>query len=84
MLRIITEHIEADGQRTQQSIGQKDAGRIVCACFSVGVNTVIGAIQAGNLTSAEQIGAAPKAGTNCGFCVPELKALPANQQCSVK
>jgi assimilatory nitrate reductase catalytic subunit len=56
----------------------------VCACFSVGVNTVIGAIQAGNLTSAAQIGAATKAGTNCGSCVPELKALPANQQCPVK
>jgi len=79
MLRIITEHIDADGQRTQQSIGQKDAGRIVCACFSVGVNTIMEAIQAGNLTSAEQIGTAPKAGTNCGSCVPEHKTLPANQ-----
>jgi assimilatory nitrate reductase catalytic subunit len=56
-------------------IGQTDAGRIVCACFSVGVNTILEAIQSGNLASAEQIGEALKAGTNCGSCVPELKAL---------
>ena len=56
-------------------MGQKDAGRIVCACFSVGINTINETIQAGNLTSAEQIGNALKAGTNCGSCVPELKAL---------
>jgi assimilatory nitrate reductase catalytic subunit len=56
-------------------VGQKDAGRIVCACFSVGVNTIMEAIQANGFTTAEQIGAALKAGTNCGSCVPELKAL---------
>ena len=55
--------------------GQKDIGRIVCACFSVGVNTIVDAIQSQHLTSAEQIGAALKAGTNCGSCVPELRAL---------
>ncbi len=60
-------------------LGQKDAGRIVCACYSVGVNTLKDAIQAGNLTSAEQIGEALKAGTNCGSCVPELKALLGNR-----
>jgi assimilatory nitrate reductase catalytic subunit len=59
--------------------GQKDAGRIVCACFSVGVNTIVDAIQSQHLTSAEQIGAALKAGTNCGSCVPELKALLVGQ-----
>jgi assimilatory nitrate reductase catalytic subunit len=60
-------------------IGQTDAGRIVCACFSVGVNTIMEAIKDGSLTSAEQIGDALKAGTNCGSCVPELKALLANR-----
>jgi assimilatory nitrate reductase catalytic subunit len=59
--------------------GQKDSGRIVCACFSVGVNTIIDAIQSQHLTSADQIGAVLKAGTNCGSCVPELKALLAGQ-----
>ncbi|MEA2079406.1 MAG: (2Fe-2S)-binding protein [Pseudomonadota bacterium] len=56
-------------------LSQKDVGRIVCACFSVGINTFKDAIQTGNLTSAEQIGEVLKAGTNCGSCVPELKSL---------
>jgi assimilatory nitrate reductase catalytic subunit len=59
--------------------GQKDAGRIVCACFSVGVNTILEAIETRHLTSAEQIGEALKAGTNCGSCVPELKTLLAQR-----
>lgn len=60
--------------------GQKDAGRIVCACFSVGVNTLLEAIEAGGLNSAEEIGRVLKAGTNCGSCVPELKTLLAEQR----
>ncbi len=55
--------------------GQKDVGRIVCACFSVGVNTLMEAIRDQNLKSVEEIGAALKAGTNCGSCIPELKSL---------
>ncbi|HHJ16346.1 MAG TPA: nitrate reductase, partial [Gammaproteobacteria bacterium] len=61
------------------AIGQKDAGPVVCACFSVGINTLVEAIQEQNLTSVEQIGEALQAGTNCGSCVPELKALLAGQ-----
>ncbi len=55
--------------------GQKDAGRTVCSCFGVGMNTIIEAIQSQRLTSPEAIGEALKAGTNCGSCVPELKAI---------
>ena len=55
--------------------GTQDVGRIVCACFSVGVNTLTEAIKTQNLTSVEAIGEALKAGTNCGSCVPELKQL---------
>ena len=62
------------------AIGQKDAGPVVCACFSVGINTLVEAIQEQQLTSVEQIGEALKAGTNCGSCVPELKALLAEQR----
>jgi len=62
------------------AVGQKDAGHIVCACFSVGINTLVEAIQTQNLTSVEQIGEALKAGTNCGSCVPELKVLLAEAQ----
>ncbi len=50
-------------------------GDIVCACFGVGKNTIIETIQKQGLTTAKQIGAALKAGTNCGSCVPELKQL---------
>jgi assimilatory nitrate reductase catalytic subunit len=55
--------------------GQQDAGRIVCACFSVGRNTLLEAIRAHGLSTHEAIGARLKAGTNCGSCIPELKAL---------
>ncbi|VAW77392.1 Assimilatory nitrate reductase large subunit, partial [hydrothermal vent metagenome] len=43
--------------------GQKDAGQIVCSCFSVGINTLTEAIQNQNLTRVEQIGEVLKAGT---------------------
>jgi len=55
--------------------GQNDAGRTVCACFSVGLSTIVDALQHQGLATAEEIGAALKAGTICGSCVPELKAL---------
>ncbi|MBC7907284.1 MAG: molybdopterin-dependent oxidoreductase [Rhodospirillaceae bacterium] len=55
--------------------GFTDTGRTVCACFSVGVNTLTEAIRSQRLTSLEQVGAALKAGTGCGSCVPEIKAL---------
>ena len=55
--------------------GQSDAGRIVCACFAVGLNTITDAIRKNQLTTPEEIGMALKAGTNCGSCIPELKAL---------
>jgi assimilatory nitrate reductase catalytic subunit len=54
--------------------GFASAGPIVCACFGVGRNTIIGAIGAGARTAGE-IGAQLKAGTNCGSCIPEMKRL---------
>jgi assimilatory nitrate reductase catalytic subunit len=54
---------------------EDDQGRIVCSCFGVGINTLKRAIEKQNLSTAEQIGAALKAGTNCGSCIPELKSL---------
>ncbi len=53
---------------------QADAGRIICSCFSVGVNTLVEAIRDG-ATSPEALGERLQAGTNCGSCVPELRAL---------
>ncbi len=54
---------------------QEDRGAIVCACYDVGVNTIVGAIARGEVTSVEAIGAALKAGSNCGSCRPELRSL---------
>ncbi|TNF35295.1 MAG: nitrate reductase [Gammaproteobacteria bacterium] len=52
-----------------------DAGPGVCACFGVGRNTILKAIQEQGLDSVAAIGKALKAGTNCGSCIPELQAL---------
>ncbi|MGR3648855.1 MAG: molybdopterin-dependent oxidoreductase [Shimia sp.] len=54
---------------------QPDPGATVCACFNVGVNTILSAIEAGQLMSVQAIGAALSAGTNCGSCKPELATL---------
>ena len=52
-----------------------DPGPVICACFGVGVNTILTAIEQGGLLSVAAIGAALRAGTNCGSCKPELAAL---------
>jgi assimilatory nitrate reductase catalytic subunit len=59
---------------------QPDPGPMVCACFNVGVNTILSAIETQSLLSVEAIGAALEAGTNCGSCRPELAALLASTQ----
>ncbi|MEJ2060130.1 MAG: molybdopterin-dependent oxidoreductase [Gammaproteobacteria bacterium] len=55
--------------------GMPDQGRTVCSCFNVGLNTILDAIKNQGLVKPEQIGAALKAGTNCGSCVPELREI---------
>jgi assimilatory nitrate reductase catalytic subunit len=55
--------------------GQVDVGRIVCACLSVGENTIINAISRQGLTTTDAVGKAIKAGTNCGSCLPEIQQL---------
>lgn len=54
---------------------QPDPGPMVCACFNVGVNTILAAIEDEGLMSVEAIGASLEAGTSCGSCRPELAAL---------
>lgn len=49
-------------------------GRIVCSCFNVGANQLAGAI-AGGCASLADIGTATNAGTNCGSCRSEIKAM---------
>ena len=53
----------------------EDPGRTVCFCHGVGINTLLRAIRDQDLRTPEEIGAALNAGTKCGSCVPELKAL---------
>lgn len=55
-----------------------DPGPTLCACFNVGVNTILDAIESDGLMSVEQIGAALNAGTNCGSCRPEIASLLEN------
>lgn len=55
--------------------GLPDPGPTVCACLSVGRNTILRAITEEGLVSVEAIGAALGAGTNCGSCRPEIAQL---------
>ena len=50
------------------------AGPVVCACHGVGLDVINAAIAAG-AGSVEAVGAACKAGTNCGSCIPEIRKL---------
>ncbi len=52
-----------------------DPGPIVCACFDIGLYTIRNAIAEQALATTDQIGAALRAGTNCGSCRPELSAI---------
>ena len=52
-----------------------DRGPIVCACFDVGLKTILATIAGRQLTDVAAIGAALKAGTNCGSCRPALAKL---------
>ena len=59
----------------QPADARADVGSLVCACFGVGRNTICAAIQQFGLTSPQQIGERLRAGSNCGSCLPELKAI---------
>ncbi len=54
--------------------GLAETGPVICACFGVGRAAIRRAIGEGH-ASVEKIGAALRAGTNCGSCVPELKRI---------
>jgi assimilatory nitrate reductase catalytic subunit len=73
------EELSSDERRSlltgQPGVASASVGKIVCACFNVGENTIRQAISEQELSSVEQIGQCLQAGTNCGSCVPELKAL---------
>jgi assimilatory nitrate reductase catalytic subunit len=52
-----------------------DPGPVLCACFGIGINTIVTGIETRGLMSVEAVGAALDAGTNCGSCRPEIAAL---------
>ncbi len=55
--------------------GSPPRGKIVCSCFSVDEAAIRAAIRAENFKTPSEIGAALRAGSNCGSCIPELKML---------
>ncbi|MGK6324008.1 molybdopterin-dependent oxidoreductase [Sphingomonas sp. DT-51] len=57
-----------------------DSGPIVCACFDIGLRTIVAAIRADALADVAAIGAAIGAGTNCGSCRPALARLLAQEK----
>jgi assimilatory nitrate reductase catalytic subunit len=52
-----------------------DPGAIVCACFSVGINAIAEAVTKGGCHTVEEVGAALRAGTNCGSCRAEIRGI---------
>ncbi len=55
--------------------GALETGPIVCACFGVGLPAIREAIAKGGAASVADLGKKLRAGTNCGSCVPELRAI---------
>ncbi|MGB4248728.1 MAG: molybdopterin-dependent oxidoreductase, partial [Pseudohongiellaceae bacterium] len=51
-----------------------NSGRVICSCFRITEQQIVGAIDKG-ARSAEDLGRALRCGTNCGSCIPELKQL---------
>ncbi len=58
---------------------REDPGPLVCSCFGVGRTTLRRVIAQHNLTDARQVGSRVRAGTNCGSCLPEIRALLADR-----
>jgi len=58
-----------------EPVGATPAGPVICACFAVAEQTILGAIRENGLTTTAQVGVLLKAGTNCGSCIPEIGKL---------
>jgi len=57
------------------SLDRPDGGAIVCACQSVGINTIAAAVTRHGCTTVEAVGALTTAGTNCGSCRAEIREI---------
>jgi assimilatory nitrate reductase catalytic subunit len=58
----------------RSGVAGTDCGSIVCACNSVGKNTILAAISNGANTL-NAVGEATKAGTSCGSCRSDIKGM---------
>ena len=58
-----------------QDFTRPSVGKIVCSCYSVGEKTITEAIEKQGCCTTDELGHMLKCGTNCGSCLPELKAL---------
>ena len=60
---------------TREAGAAPSRGKMICACFAVGEDLIAAAIREHGFKTPMEIGAALRAGTNCGSCVPELQKL---------
>ena len=60
-----------------------DKGAIVCACESVGLSQILAAID-GGADNVKAVGNCTRAGTNCGSCRPEIKALISTKEAEIE
>jgi assimilatory nitrate reductase catalytic subunit len=55
--------------------GPVDTSALVCSCFGVRRAAIAAAIERDGLETTGEVGECLKAGTNCGSCLPEIRAL---------
>jgi assimilatory nitrate reductase catalytic subunit len=84
LARMLGEPVNDDAQRRgllagRASDGIADHGPIICACFAIGRNRIAQAVAADGCDTVDAIGAALRAGTNCGSCIPELRRIIASE-----
>ncbi len=53
----------------------RGARQTVCSCHGVELETIRRAVASGGITTVGEIGTLLRAGTNCGSCIPELRAI---------
>lgn len=64
---------ERRGLLSARDVDVADVGPLVCSCFGIGERQIEAAIKDG-ARDVEALGQQLKCGTNCGSCIPELKA----------
>ena len=64
---------ERRGLLSARDVAVADVGPLVCSCFGIGERQIEAAIRDG-AADVDALGRQLKCGTNCGSCIPELKA----------